>query len=63
MFATIMKELSLKDLIKELISREKQLAISKANKADNHLIDFNKLQLQIVQKAIAEKTVDTTIRN
>jgi hypothetical protein len=56
MLTTLLKNLSLDDLIRELINRERQLQLSKMNKSGNNLIQYNKNQLQKVQTAINNKT-------
>lgn len=47
---TLIKDLSLEDLIALLIHREKKLALSQRNKADHYVIQFNKRQLERVQR-------------
>lgn len=56
MLTTYLKELPLNELIQVLIGKEKLLDLSKKNRADNSLIQFNKDQLKEVQQAIIEKT-------
>lgn len=56
MKTTYLKELPLNALVQVLIGREKLLDLSKKNRADNRLIQFNKQQLTEVEQVIIEKT-------